>query len=156
MTSTKILLPITTLNRRLNIMQDKDLQNTIDEGKQLWLLVEKYAKLELVEKLTFLLTVFILGGILFALASIALYCFCMYLVTALEAQIGNMALSYVIVGMVLLLAAFLIYLFRKNLISKPLIRSLMKEYFEEKEDDEDEQKMSEETKAAKLSSSTEA
>lgn len=135
-------------------MQDKDLQNTIDEGKQLWLLVEKYAKLELVEKLTFLLTVFILGGILFALASIALYCFCMYLVTALEAQIGNLALSYVIVGGMLLLAALLIYWFRKNLISKPLIRSLMKEYFEERDDDEDEQNTSEETKAVVATHST--
>ena len=135
-------------------MQDKDLQNTIDEGKQLWLLVEKYAKLELVEKLTFLLTVFILGGILFALASIALYCFCMYLVTAHEAQIGNLALSYVIVGGMLLLAALLIYWFRKNLISKPLIRSLMKEYFEERDDDEDEQNTSEETKAVVATHST--
>lgn len=125
-------------------MQDKDLQNTIDEGKQLWSLVEKYAKLELVEKLTFLLTVFILGGILFALASIALYCFCMYLVTALEAQTGNLALSYVIVGTTLLLVAFLIYWFRKNLISKPLVRSLMKEYFEEKEEEEYVEELTEE------------
>lgn len=136
-------------------MQDKDLQNTIDEGKQLWLLVEKYAKLELVEKLTFLLTVFILGGILFALASIALYCFCMYLVTALEAQIDNLALSYVIVGFALLLVAFLIYWFRKNLISKPLIRSLMKEYFEEKEGEEDEQETNSETTEIIVTESTE-
>jgi hypothetical protein len=118
-------------------MQEQNIQHTIDEGKQLWELVQKYAKLDLVEKLSYVLTVFILGGILFALCTIALYCFCMYLVTALETQTGNLALSYVIVGFALLLVAFLIYWFRVGLISRPLIKSLIKEYFEEKDDSEE-------------------
>ncbi len=117
--------------------QDQDIRNTIDEGKQLWELVQQYAKLDMVEKLSYVLTVFILGGILFALCSIALYCFCMYLVTALEAQTGSLALSYSIVGFALLLVGFLIYRFRVNLISKPLIKSLMKEYFDEKLEEND-------------------
>lgn len=117
-------------------MQNDDIRQSIDEGRRLWQLVQEYAKLEMVEKLSFLLTVFILGGVLFALCSIALYCFCMYLVTILAAQTDNLALSYSIVGFALLLAGFLIYWFRERLIVRPLIRSLMEEFFKKKEEED--------------------
>ena len=117
--------------------QKLDVQNTIEEGKQLWTLVSQYAKLEVVEKLTSLITVFILGGILFAVCSIALYCFCMYIVTLLATQTDNLALSYAIVGFALLLVGFLVYWFRKDIIVRPVIKSLMKEYFEEKSGEDD-------------------
>ena len=117
--------------------QKLDVQNTIEEGKQLWTLVSQYAKLEVVEKLTSLITMFILGGILFAVCSIALYCFCMYLVTFLATQTDNLALSYAIVGFALLLVGFLVYWFRKDIIVRPVIKSLMKEYFEEKSGEDD-------------------
>lgn len=117
-------------------MSNQDVQNSIDEGKHLWLLVQKYAKLELVDKLTSVFTIFILGGVLFAICSIAIYCFCMYLVYLLEAQTGNLSLSFAIVGIGLLLVGFLIYWFRKPLIVRPIIKSLMKDYFEEESNTE--------------------
>ena len=42
--------------------ENKNLQNTLDEGKHLWGLVQQYAKLEMVDKLTFVLTILIVGG----------------------------------------------------------------------------------------------
>ena len=116
----------------IELMQEKELRNTVDEGVRLWGLVQRYAKLEIVEHLSYVLTIFILGGILFALCSVAVYCFCMWLVTVLEAQIGNLALSYAIVGLILLVIGLIVFLLRKTLISAPLIKSLMKEMFEEK------------------------
>lgn len=107
----------------------QNVQQAVDEGKQLWSLVQKYAKLELVERLTSIYTALILGGVLFVICSIALYCFCMYLVHVLEAQTENLALSFAIVGFALLLIGFLVFCFRNTLIIRPIIKSLIKDNF---------------------------
>jgi len=114
--------------------ENKNLQNTLDEGKHLWGLVQQYAKLEMVDKLTFVLTILIVGGVLVGLCTIAI--FCMYIVAKIEQGTGNLALSYAIVGFVLLFIAFLVFLLRKALVTRPIITSLMKEFFEKQDFDE--------------------
>ena len=116
--------------------ENKNLQNTLDEGKHLWGLVHQYAKLEMVDKLTFVLTILIVGGVLVGLCTIAIFCFSMYFVTKIEQGTGNMALSYAIVGFVLLFLAILVFLLRKALVTRPVITSLMKEFFEKQDFDE--------------------
>lgn len=111
--------------------QQTNLQSTMDEGKRLWDLVQQYAKLELVDKLTFILTILIVGGIVLALGAIAIYCFSMFVVTQLAESTGNLALSYSIVGLALLVIAFIVIQLRATLVTKPVIKSLLKEFFHE-------------------------
>ncbi len=109
----------------------KELQNTLDEGKRLWALVQHYAKLELVDKLTFVMSVLIVGGILLGLCIVAVFCFCMFVVTRLGERTGDMGGSYCLVGFAVLVLALLFILLRKTLVTRPVIRSLMKEFFAE-------------------------
>lgn len=112
---------------------NKNIQNTLDESKHLWGLVQQYAKLEMVDKLTFILTILILGGVLVGLCTIAIFCFSMFLVTKLEQSTGNLALSYAIVGVCLLVLAVIVLLLRKSLVTRPVISSLMKEFFDKQD-----------------------
>lgn len=116
---------------------NKNLQNTLDESKRLWGLVQQYAKLEMVDKLTFILTILIVGGVLVGLCTIAIFCFSMFFVTKLEHVTVSLALSYAIVGLCLLVLAVIVLLLRKSLVTRPIISSLMKEFFEKQDFSED-------------------
>ncbi len=114
-------------------MEQPRIEPTIEEGKRLWSLVGQYAKLEMVDKLTFVLTLLIVGGMMLGLCTIAIYCFSMFFVTKLAEHTGDMALSYCIVGFILLLLAVIILLLRSVIVTTPLIKSLMRKFFEEEE-----------------------
>ena len=116
---------------------NKNLQNTLDESKRLWGLVQQYAKLEMVDKLTFILTILIVGGVLVGLCTIAIFCFSMFFFSFLEHFTGSLALSYAIVGLCLLVLAVIVLLLRKSLVTRPIISSLMKEFFEKQDFGED-------------------
>lgn len=119
--------------------EDRSLQNTLDDGKRLWQLVSQYVKLDLVEKLSFVLTLLIVGGIVMALSAVAIYCFCMFIVTRMADSTGDLAMSYCIVGFGLLLLSAIIIFARKSLVVGPIIRSLMKEFFKESETEPNEE-----------------
>jgi hypothetical protein len=61
----------------------------------------------------------------------------MFFVTKLEHFTGSLALSYAIVGLCLLVLAVIVLLLRKSLVTRPIISSLMKEFFEKQDFSED-------------------
>jgi len=110
-----------------------ELQATTDEGKRLWALVEKYAKLELVDKLTYVLAILLLGGVLLGLCIVAVFCLSMFCVKQLEQLTGSISAGYCIMGAIMLLAAAAVLRWRGALITRPLLRSLMRKFFEDTE-----------------------
>lgn len=109
--------------------QDSDMQQTLDEGRRMWGLVREYAKLEVVDKLSFVLSLLIVGGVLMCLFAIALYCLCMFIVARLTVSTGSEALSFLIVGFALMAVAGIFVYLRKSFVTRPVIRALMKEFF---------------------------
>ena len=105
------------------------MQQTLDEGRRMWELVREYAKLEVVEKLSFVLSMLIVGGVLMCLFAIVLYCLCMFFVARLTVTTGSEALSFLIVGFVLVAVAGIFVYLRKSFVTRPVIRALMKEFF---------------------------
>lgn len=113
---------------------NNDIGRTIDEGMRLWGLLKHYAKLEAVDKLSVLFTFLIVGGFVFAFGTIALYCICMGIVKTLAVAVGDEALSFFIVGGFLVVIILLFVLFRKYVVTNPVVRSLVKRTFEPSED----------------------
>ena len=83
----------------------------------------QYIKLDLVEKLTILLSTLILILALIILGAMALYYFSFMLVYALVPVVGSIIASYAVIGAVILIAAIGIYLMRRKLIFQPMVNS---------------------------------
>lgn len=107
----------------------------MEDGKRLWLHMREYARLELVDKLSLVLGALALGAVILALATVAVFCLCMYAVMSLQVFINNIALSYAIVGAFLLVLIAIVYVNRQRWIIRPIIAAFMREFFDEKPKD---------------------
>lgn len=97
--------------------QDKSIDNLeslVKEMKKYIELQGEYLKFDLVEKLTILLGTLILILLITVLSMMAVFYFSFMLVYALEPITGSLTGSYAMIGGIILLLAFLIYIYRKN------------------------------------------
>ena len=108
---------------------DKSIDNLealFKEVKKYINLQGQYLKLELVEKLTILLSTLILVFVLGMLGIMALFYFSFMLVYALDSFTNSLIASYAIIGGGLLIIAFIIYKMRQKLIFQPMVIFLAK------------------------------
>lgn len=113
---------------------DKSIDNLealFKEVKKYINLQGQYLKLELVEKLTFLLSTLILVFVLGMLGIMALFYFSFMLVYALDSFTNSLIASYAIIGGGLLIIAFIIYKMRQTLIFQPMVNFLAKLFLDE-------------------------
>lgn len=108
---------------------DSELRQTADEGKRLWTLMSRYARLEMVDKLTFILSGLLLGGVLVGIAVVVVFCLSMFCVTLLQTWGVGQPLSYVIMALLLSGAGYAILRKRESLVTTPLLQALLREFF---------------------------
>lgn len=107
--------------------QDKSIDNLeslVKEMKKYIELQGEYLKFDLVEKLTILLGTLILILLITVLSMMAVFYFSFMLVYALEPITGSLTGSYAMIGGIILLLAFLIYIYRNKLIFQPMVNFL--------------------------------
>lgn len=90
--------------------------------------VERYLRLEATDKATVLGTGIVLGAVAFALVMSSIYFLGTGVVKSLTLLTGSEMASYYYVGGGLLLLVVLLFLCRKSLIEKPILRSLSKKF----------------------------
>ncbi|WP_300728513.1 phage holin family protein [uncultured Bacteroides sp.] len=113
---------------------DKSIETLSDLYKEIKRYVElqgQYVKLDLVEKLTILLSTLIVILLVIILCMMALFYFSFMLVYVLEAYVGSLIASYAIIGGVILLLAGIIYYYRKQWIFKPMVNFLAKLFLDD-------------------------
>lgn len=115
---------------------NEELRRTADEGKRLWTLVSRYARLEIVDKSTFILSGLLLGGVLVGLAVVAIFCLSMFLITLLQAWGMSEPVSYVVIALLLIAMGVVVIWKRESIITRPLLKVLLREFFTEEVDDE--------------------
>lgn len=108
---------------------DSELKQTADEGKRLWTLVSRYARLEMVDKLTFILSGLLLGGILVGIAVVVVFCLSMFCVTLLQTWGVSQPFSYVLMAILLSGAAYAILRKKQTLVTRPVLQALLREFF---------------------------
>lgn len=94
--------------------------------------VEHYLRLEATDKATVLGTGVVLGAVAFALVMSSIYFLGTGVVKSLTLLTGSEMASYYYVGGGLLLLVVLLFLCRKSLIEKPMLRSLSKKLLDGK------------------------
>jgi len=98
-------------------------------------LLVQYLRLEAIDKLSVAATFMILGGIIFALATSAIFFLSTGLVKSLSGLIGSEAGAYYVVGGGLALLILIIYLKREVWIEQPVVKNLSQSMLKEDEDD---------------------
>jgi len=106
-------------------------QQTIDDGKRWWQLVQRYAKLEAADKLSSIVGALVLGAILLVFILIAIGCLSIYAAHRLTTMTGDIALSYALIGMGWLVVCVLVMLVRKSLIVRPLQKKFQHSFFKD-------------------------
>lgn len=109
-----------------------NLQTLFAELKKHIELQKDYVKLEIVHKLTILLSALILIFVLVVLGMIVLFYLSFMLAYLLESYVGGLQVSYAIIAGVILLLIGLIYFFRKPLIVQPLTNFLANLFLNDK------------------------
>ena len=109
----------------------QDFQHTVDEGKHMLRLVQRYAKLELTDKMSAIITMLVLIVLVSIFSIVALFFIGMFVVTELNTLLNNMALSYAITGVALLLLCILIVLLRKAIIERPVTKQMKSMFFQD-------------------------
>ena len=113
------------------LFRSDNLEALFKEVKKYINLQGQYLKLELVEKLTILLSTLILVFVLGMLGIMALFYFSFMLVYALDSFTNSLIASYAIIGGGLLIIAFIIYKMRQTLIFQPMVNFLAKLFLDE-------------------------
>ena len=101
-----------------------NLQELFAELKQYASLQKDYVKLDLVEKLTVLLSTLILVLVLLVLGMMVLFYLSFTLAYILEPLVGGLMVSYGIISGVIVALIALVIAFRKRLIVQPLVKFL--------------------------------
>lgn len=104
---------------------DKSIENLEQlflQVKKYVLLQKEYVKLEFAEKLTILASAIIITTIAIILGMMALFYLSFSLAYIMAPYVGGLNISFAIITVILLLLLAFIYLFRKQLIIKPLTR----------------------------------
>lgn len=115
---------------------DKNIDNIeslFKEIKNYVLLQRDYFKLDLVEKLSILVSALVVAVLLMAFVTIGLFYLSFSVVYALEPLIGSLTGSYAVVGGLFFLLAVIVYVLRKPLIIVPLINFLGKLFLQDEQ-----------------------
>lgn len=115
----------------------ENLEQLFKECKKYILLQKEYVRLELIEKLTILASAIILVTIGIILGMMALFYLSFSLAYIMAPHVGGLTVSFAIITVFILLLLAIIYLFRKQLIIKPLVR-FMASVFTNQEESEKE------------------
>lgn len=110
-------------------MDENFVDQTLNDGKRIFSLLERYVKLEAIDKLSVIFTVLVVLGVSFALGVTAIYCICMGLVQELAIVVGSEALSFFIVGGALVLIILLFIALRKYIVTIPAIKVMAEKLF---------------------------
>ncbi|MBR2154436.1 MAG: hypothetical protein IJ901_07470 [Bacteroidaceae bacterium] len=132
------------MERRKNLFQQKimtlnntgDASRLADDSRGVLTLLVQYLKLEAIDKLSVATTFLILGGVIFALATSAIFFLSTGLVKSLSGVIGSEAGAYYVVGGLLAVVILIIYINRKAWIERPVIRNISQSMLKEDEDEE--------------------
>lgn len=113
---------------------DKSIDNLTElfkEVKKYLKLQGEYAKLDLVEKLTILLSTLTLTFVLIILGTMAAFYLSFMLVYVLASATGSLVAGYAIIGGILILLAFIIYRLRQKLIFQPMVNFLARLFLDD-------------------------
>ena len=113
-----------------------DASRLANDSRGVLTLLVQYLKLEAIDKLSVATTFLILGGIIFALATSAIFFLSTGLVKSLSGLIGSEAGAYYVVGGLLALLILVIYVNRKAWIEQPVIRNISQSMLKEDENEE--------------------
>lgn len=105
---------------------DRNISDTVDEGKKLLQLVKSYSKMEILDKGSSVLSSVILIIIVLALATIAVFCLCMALYHWLLSKTDDPILSYSIISLTILFLCLVILILKNSIIKSPITRMLHK------------------------------
>ena len=111
---------------------NKRLSAAAGESKRLAGLVQKYVKLELVDKLARLLTLIVTGFIALFIGFVVLICLALCLAAWLKSKTGDEVLSYGLVAVIIIILVAIALTLRRALIIRPIVKSLMKIFFDGK------------------------
>lgn len=113
---------------------DKSIDNLTElfkEVKKYLKLQGEYVKLDLVEKLTILLSTLTLIFVLIILGTMAAFYLSFMLVYVLASATGSLVAGYAIIGGILILLAFIIYRLRQKLIFQPMVDFLARLFLDD-------------------------
>ena len=113
---------------------DKSIDNLTElfkEVKKYLKLQGEYVKLDLVEKLTILLSTLTLIFVLIILGTMAAFYLSFMLVYVLASATGRLVAGYAIIGGILILLAFIIYRLRQKLIFQPMVNFLARLFLDD-------------------------
>lgn len=113
---------------------DKSIDNLTElfkEVKKYLKLQGEYTKLDLVEKLTILLSTLTLIFVLIILGTMAAFYLSFMLVYVLASATGSLVAGYAIIGGILILLAFIIYRLRQKLIFQPMVNFLARLFLDD-------------------------
>ena len=113
---------------------DKSIDNLTElfkEVKKYLKLQGEYVKLDLVEKLTILLSTLTLIFVLIILGTMAAFYLSFMLVYVLASATGSLVAGYAIIGGILILLAFIIYRLRQKLIFQPMVSFLARLFLDD-------------------------
>lgn len=113
---------------------DKSIDNLTElfkEVKKYLKLQGEYVKLDLVEKLTILLSTLTLIFVLIILGTMAAFYLSFMLVYVLASATGSLVAGYAIIGGILILLAFIIYRLRQKLIFQPVVNFLARLFLDD-------------------------
>lgn len=108
-----------------------------EECKKYILLQKEYIRLELVEKLTVLSSTCIMVVIAIILGMMALFYLSFSVAYILAPHVGGLTVSFAIITAFLLLLLAVVYVFRKQLIVRPLVRFMANLFMSSEETDTD-------------------
>ena len=113
---------------------DKSIDNLTElfkEVKKYLKLQGEYVKLDLVEKLTILLSTLTLIFVLIILGTMAAFYLSFMLVYVLASATGSLVAGYAIIGGILILLSFIIYRLRQKLIFQPMVNFLARLFLDD-------------------------
>ncbi|WP_278677931.1 phage holin family protein [Phocaeicola coprocola] len=113
---------------------DKSIDNLTElfkEVKKYLKLQGEYVKLDLVEKLTILLSTLTLIFVLIILGTMAAFYLSFMLVYVFASATGSLVAGYAIIGGILILLAFIIYRLRQKLIFQPMVNFLARLFLDD-------------------------
>lgn len=109
----------------------ENIRQLFAESKEYLELQTKYAKLELTEKLTILLSTLILVLILIILGMVTLFYFSFTIAYVLAPYIGGLMNSFALITLFLLIIMAVVYRYRQKLIVAPMVKFLANLFLEE-------------------------
>ena len=102
----------------------ENFQQLYEDVKKYVFLQTEYVKVELVEKLTILLSTLLIITLIIVLVIIALFYFFFSLAYAVEPLVGSLSISFGIISGIYLILIGLLILLRKRLVINPLVKFL--------------------------------